>query len=169
MSQQQIDRYTDGLCAHCHSACTTGMRLWNILATYSRYVHEYALCHVTYVITHAYLFCIVESAISKPYFIYASHVLVLPLALSLLDEYHQKLTARDDIRRSLDEAWKQSLLKRKEREADAERHEEAPSILLHQQCERYKRCKQCQRRTSNAGGSNVLAESRYISGARLMV
>ena len=92
-----------------------------------------------------------------------------PASSSLLDEYQQKLSARDEIRRSLDEAWKQSLLKKKERELADVRHDEAPSILLHQQCERYKRCKQCQRRTSNAGGSNVLAESRYISGARLMV
>ena len=102
------------------------------------------------------------------------HLLCLSFLLhaayaSLLEEYHQKVSARGEVQRALDDAWKQNMLKKKERELEDVKHREAPSILLHQQCDRYKRCKQCKRRTNNVGESNVLAESRYISGARLMV
>ena len=58
---------------------------------------------------------------------------------------------------------------KRERERLEKEHEEEPSILVQQQCDKYRRCHRCKRDVKNAGESNVLAESRYISGARLMV
>ncbi|KAI5629536.1 hypothetical protein C0J50_7928 [Silurus asotus] len=41
--------------------------------------------------------------------------------------------------------------------------------LLIDQCEQYRRCFQCKRKTTNCGESNIWKESHYIPGSRLMV
>uniref|UniRef100_W5MTM8 Coiled-coil domain containing 81 n=1 Tax=Lepisosteus oculatus TaxID=7918 RepID=W5MTM8_LEPOC len=43
------------------------------------------------------------------------------------------------------------------------------SQLLMDQCEKYRRCFQCKRRTTNCGESNIWKDTRYIPGSRLMV
>lgn len=42
-------------------------------------------------------------------------------------------------------------------------------MLIHEQCDKYHRCKQCGRRPQNCGESNVWSESRFIPGSRLIV
>lgn len=42
-------------------------------------------------------------------------------------------------------------------------------LFLLDQCEKYRRCKQCQRRTSNVGESNLWPLNKYLHGSRLFV
>ncbi|XP_062866899.1 coiled-coil domain-containing protein 81-like [Trichomycterus rosablanca] len=42
-------------------------------------------------------------------------------------------------------------------------------MLLLDQCEQYRRCFQCKRKSSNCGESNIFKDFRYIAGSRLMV
>ena len=42
-------------------------------------------------------------------------------------------------------------------------------LFLLDQCEKYRRCKQCQRRTSNRGESNLWPLNKYMHGSRLFV
>jgi len=42
-------------------------------------------------------------------------------------------------------------------------------VLVHEQCDQYKRCAQCQRNLNNYGNSNVWKDTRYIPGTRIMV
>jgi hypothetical protein len=42
-------------------------------------------------------------------------------------------------------------------------------VLVHEQCDQYKRCAQCQRHTNNCGTSNIWRDTRYIPGTRIMV
>ncbi|KAL1021775.1 hypothetical protein UPYG_G00017790 [Umbra pygmaea] len=74
-----------------------------------------------------------------------------------------------NMRASLEDTWSRSAgLKRcrdlKEREFISSR-----SGLLIDQCEQYRRCYQCKRKTTNCGETNIWKESRYIPGSRLMV
>lgn len=75
---------------------------------------------------------------------------------------------RSDARKNLEEYW-QETLKRKELEVSHLKDEIPKTFLLHDQCKKYSRCRQCQRKVDNIGQSNILSESRYISGARLIV
>lgn len=42
-------------------------------------------------------------------------------------------------------------------------------LFLLDQCEKYRRCRQCQRRTSNVGESNVWPLNKFLQGSRLLV
>lgn len=91
------------------------------------------------------------------------------LLYRLLEELRAERRKKVATRRALEEAWHTSLAEKQRRLLEEGRRAHEPSMLLHQQCEPYLRCKQCQRRRGNAGQSNLLCESRYVSGARLMV
>lgn len=73
---------------------------------------------------------------------------------------------RIDARKELEEYWQQTL-KRKQMN-DSNEKTLRPS-LLQDQCKKYMRCHQCQRKIENIGRSNVMSESRYAAGARLMI
>ncbi|XP_071990159.1 coiled-coil domain-containing protein 81 [Engystomops pustulosus] len=70
---------------------------------------------------------------------------------------------------SLQEDWARSYESKKQKEHREELYMHAGSELLLDQFEKYRRCLQCKRRTSNCGETNVWRESRYIPGSRLMV
>ncbi|KAG8535407.1 hypothetical protein GDO81_028620 [Engystomops pustulosus] len=70
---------------------------------------------------------------------------------------------------SLQEDWARSSESKKQKEHREELYMQAGSELLLDQFEKYRRCLQCKRRTSNCGETNVWRESRYIPGSRLMV
>lgn len=49
-------------------------------------------------------------------------------------------------------------------------HLKAPEgILIHEQCDKYKRCAQCQRDLNNSGKTNFWKDTRYIPGTHVIV
>lgn len=74
-----------------------------------------------------------------------------------------------DARRSLEDSWATSANRKKELELEERQRAQSPGMLIHEQCDKYHRCKQCGRRPQNCGESNVWSESRYIPGSRLIV
>ncbi|CAK8672652.1 unnamed protein product [Clavelina lepadiformis] len=74
-----------------------------------------------------------------------------------------------EMRRSLEQNWRNHHLSKISREEDERFRMRTPGMLLLQQTEKYSRCGQCERRTNNCGESNIWSESRYIPGSRLMV
>ncbi|KAK3699308.1 hypothetical protein QZH41_018418 [Actinostola sp. cb2023] len=79
--------------------------------------------------------------------------------------HHEQLEAR----RSLEQSWARHVDTKKSREEDDRQRARSPGMLIHEQCDKYKRCNQCGRRPQNCGESNVWSESRYIPGSRLIV
>ncbi|XP_044143033.1 coiled-coil domain-containing protein 81 [Bufo gargarizans] len=73
------------------------------------------------------------------------------------------------LQKTLQEDWTRSSEIKRQKEHKEELYMQAGSELLLDQCEKYRRCFQCKRRTSNCGETNVWCESRYIPGSRLMV
>lgn len=73
------------------------------------------------------------------------------------------------LRRGLQEDWSKSFELKRRKEEEEGRFIRAGSDLLLDQFEKYRRCFQCKRRTSNCGETNVWCETRYIPGSRLMV
>lgn len=76
---------------------------------------------------------------------------------------------RVDARRSLEDSWAANVCRKHELELEERRRAQSPGMLIHEQCDKYRRCKQCGRRPHNCGESNVWSESRYIPGSRLIV
>ncbi|KXJ13436.1 coiled-coil domain-containing protein 81 [Exaiptasia diaphana] len=72
-------------------------------------------------------------------------------------------------RRSLEQSWAEHVQKKKSREDEERERSLSPGMLIHEQCDKYKRCNQCGRRPQNCGESNVWSESRYVPGSRLIV
>ncbi|XP_056417364.1 coiled-coil domain-containing protein 81 isoform X2 [Hyla sarda] len=73
------------------------------------------------------------------------------------------------LQKALQEDWVKSSEIKRQKEHKEELHLQAGSELVLDQLEKYRRCFQCKRRTSNCGETNVWCESRYIPGSRLMV
>lgn len=76
---------------------------------------------------------------------------------------------RLDARRSLEDSWAASVNRKRDLELEEYQRAQSPGMLIHEQCDKYRRCKQCGRRPHNCGESNVWSESRYIPGSRLIV
>lgn len=76
---------------------------------------------------------------------------------------------RLDARRSLEDSWAASVNRKRDVELEEYQRAQSPGMLIHEQCDKYRRCKQCGRRPHNCGESNVWSESRYIPGSRLIV
>ena len=72
-------------------------------------------------------------------------------------------------RKKLEEDWRGAYSMKRNRETEERSAARSPGQLLHEQCDRYKRCGQCKRNLVNCGESNIWRESRYIPGSRLMV
>ncbi|XP_038234594.1 LOW QUALITY PROTEIN: coiled-coil domain-containing protein 81 [Dermochelys coriacea] len=71
---------------------------------------------------------------------------------------------------AMQDDWQKSAGMKRLREIEEKLFERAgDKLMLLDQCERYRRCFQCKRRTTNCGESNVWSESRYVPGSRLMV
>eukprot|EP00795_Rhopilema_esculentum_P017226 gene17226-8778_t len=87
----------------------------------------------------------------------------------LLDETINRNRERVKIRRDLEDTWLHAAKTKHVREADDRVRAQSPGCLLHEQCDKYRRCKECKRKMPNCGESNVWCESRYLSGSRIMV
>lgn len=87
----------------------------------------------------------------------------------LMGDRSYKYKRRFDKRKDLEEDWSKAAMSKKEKEMEDRLHALSPSLLLHEQCDKYSRCRQCKRKMKNCGESNIWSESRYIPGSRLMV
>ena len=72
-------------------------------------------------------------------------------------------------RRTLEDNWTKALEMKKKRELEDKEYSMIPGKLVHEQCDKYRRCGQCKRRVHNCGESNIWRDSRYIPGSRLIV
>ncbi|XP_045226061.1 coiled-coil domain-containing protein 81 isoform X2 [Macaca fascicularis] len=74
------------------------------------------------------------------------------------------------INQCLQEDWERSAVMKKQRDLEEKAFERASDkLFLLDQCEKYRRCKQCQRRTSNVGESNLWPLNKFLPGSRLLV
>uniref|UniRef100_A0A2I3LYL2 Coiled-coil domain containing 81 n=1 Tax=Papio anubis TaxID=9555 RepID=A0A2I3LYL2_PAPAN len=68
------------------------------------------------------------------------------------------------INQCLQEDWERSAAMKKQRDLEEKAFERASDkLFLLDQCEKYRRCKQCQRRTSNVGESNLWPLNKFLS------
>lgn len=93
----------------------------------------------------------------------------LSTACRLQEDRAFRYRANFDSRRRLQEDWHMAAEMKRGRELEDRLIGLESGILLHEQCDRYHRCKQCKRHLNNCGESNIWAESRYIPGSRIMV
>ncbi|XP_068122871.1 coiled-coil domain-containing protein 81 isoform X2 [Hyperolius riggenbachi] len=87
----------------------------------------------------------------------------------LLSDRALQFSKMQRIQKALQEDWTKSAELKRGKEQDEERFIHAGSHLLLDQFEKYRRCFQCKRRTTNCGESNIWCDTRYIPGSRLMV
>jgi len=80
--------------------------------------------------------------------------------------YHKRSMA---LRKSLEDNWHDHHESKLAKLRDERKALRTPGLLLLQQTEHYKRCNQCQRKTTTCGESNIWRDSRYIPGSRLIV
>eukprot|EP00074_Homo_sapiens_P095444 XP_016873594.1 coiled-coil domain-containing protein 81 isoform X2 [Homo sapiens] len=74
------------------------------------------------------------------------------------------------VNQCLQEDWERSAAMKKQRDLEDKAFERASDkLFLLDQCEKYRRCKQCQRRTSNVGESNLWPLNKFLPGSRLLV
>ncbi|XP_008069239.1 coiled-coil domain-containing protein 81 isoform X2 [Carlito syrichta] len=73
------------------------------------------------------------------------------------------------INQCLQEDWERSAAMKKQRDLEEKAFERASDkLFLLDQCEKYRRCKQCQRRTSNMGETNLWPLNKFLHGSRLL-
>ncbi|XP_053312075.1 coiled-coil domain-containing protein 81 [Spea bombifrons] len=73
------------------------------------------------------------------------------------------------LQKALTDDWAKSSEIKRQKDCEEQQFIRAGSHLLLDQFEKYRRCFQCKRRTTNCGETNIWCESRYIPGSRLMV
>ncbi|KAK2817912.1 hypothetical protein Q7C36_021845 [Tachysurus vachellii] len=73
------------------------------------------------------------------------------------------------VRTALEDTWTRSADLKHCRDMEERAFIRSGGRLLIDQCEQYRRCFQCKRKTTNCGESNIWKESHYTSGSRLMV
>uniref|UniRef100_UPI003AB0DE24 coiled-coil domain-containing protein 81-like n=1 Tax=Centroberyx gerrardi TaxID=166262 RepID=UPI003AB0DE24 len=76
---------------------------------------------------------------------------------------------KQNMRASLEDTWSRSAGLKHQREDEERRFLRSGGQLLIDQCEQYRRCYQCERKTFNQGESNIWKDSHYVSGSRLMI
>lgn len=90
-------------------------------------------------------------------------------AFSLLQETLVRNQVHLSQRQDLEKTWAAHAMSKRAKEMEERMRARSPGMLLQEQCDKYKRCGQCNRYNRNVGQSNVWTESRYVSGSRLMV
>lgn len=80
-----------------------------------------------------------------------------------------RLTRMLGMRKNLEANWHKAHYEKKQRDLDEKGHRLAhDGTLVHEQCDKYKRCGQCKKDVKNCGESNIWADTRYVAGTRLM-
>ncbi|CAF0963041.1 unnamed protein product [Adineta ricciae] len=88
----------------------------------------------------------------------------------LISDRRERFRRAYTIRKDLEADWSNATEEKRQRDQEERTHVYAPQgVLVHEQCDQYKRCTQCQRHTNNYGGSNIWRDTRYVPGTRIMV
>ncbi|XP_045555443.1 coiled-coil domain-containing protein 81 [Salmo salar] len=87
----------------------------------------------------------------------------------LINDHINRFEKLRNLRASLEETWRRSADLKRHRDREEKEFIRSGSSLLIDQCEQYRRCYQCKRKTENCGETNIWKESHYIPGSRLMV
>ncbi|XP_041353947.1 coiled-coil domain-containing protein 81-like isoform X2 [Gigantopelta aegis] len=87
----------------------------------------------------------------------------------LLDDRAHRFKTRMNTRKHLEDNWCRTVHMKRARDAEEHLASLCPEGLVHEQCDKYRRCRQCQRKLGNKGVTNIWCETRYIPGSRLMV
>ncbi|XP_064817982.1 coiled-coil domain-containing protein 81-like [Oncorhynchus masou masou] len=87
----------------------------------------------------------------------------------LINDHINRFEKLRDLRASLEDTWRRSADLKRHRDREEKEFIKSGSSLLIDQCEQYRRCYQCKRKTENCGETNIWKESHYIPGSRLMV
>ena len=75
-----------------------------------------------------------------------------------------------EVRKNLENDWMKAFEEKKFRDIDEIEHRLAHDGLpVHEQCDKYKRCAQCNRDTKNCGESNIWKDTRNPAGNRIIV
>lgn len=87
-----------------------------------------------------------------------------------LADRNAELERVNRINQSLQDDWERSAVMKKQRDLEEKAFARASDkLFLLDQCEKYRRCRQCQRRTSNVGESNLWPLNKYMHGSRLFL
>jgi hypothetical protein len=74
-----------------------------------------------------------------------------------------------NMRKNLENSWRQADEEKKLRDQDERNHRMAfDGKLVHEQCDKYKRCAQCQKDVKNCGETNIWSDTNYLPGTRIM-
>ena len=87
----------------------------------------------------------------------------------LVDDRACRYKTRMNTRKHLEDDWCRSVHMKRARDAEDHLANLCPEGLVQEQCNKYRRCRRCERRLSNTGTTNLWCETRYIPGSRLMV
>ncbi|XP_071186852.1 coiled-coil domain-containing protein 81-like [Salvelinus alpinus] len=87
----------------------------------------------------------------------------------LINDHINRFEKLRNLRASLEDTWRRSADLKRHRDREEKEFIRSGSSLLIDQCEQYRRCYQCKRKTENCGETNIWKESHYIPGSRLMV
>ena len=87
----------------------------------------------------------------------------------LQQDNYKRFQVTNGVRKELEQSWTSQHREKMREEQLEQKHQLTAGLLLLDQCDKYSRCRQCERCCDNIGTSNVWRESRYISGFRLMV
>ncbi|XP_071002621.1 coiled-coil domain-containing protein 81-like, partial [Oncorhynchus clarkii lewisi] len=87
----------------------------------------------------------------------------------LINDHINRFEKLHNLRASLEDTWRRSADLKRHRDREEKEFIKSGSSLLIDQCEQYRRCYQCKRKTENCGETNIWKESHYIPGSRLMV
>ncbi|KAI3377503.1 hypothetical protein L3Q82_008672 [Scortum barcoo] len=74
-----------------------------------------------------------------------------------------------NISKSLEDEWNCSVKLKHQREEEERRFLRSAGQLLVDKLAQYRRCCQCQRRTTNCGETNIWKDSHYLSGSQFMI
>ncbi|KAL8595079.1 hypothetical protein ACOMHN_019117 [Nucella lapillus] len=88
---------------------------------------------------------------------------------ALIEDRVHNYRTRTDHRRQLEKDWRTAAETKRTRDQEERRRGLESGNLLLEQCDRYRRCHQCQRRVTNCGETNVWCESYYVPGSSIMV
>ncbi|KAM6158547.1 coiled-coil domain-containing protein 81-like [Rhynchocyon petersi] len=97
--------------------------------------------------------------------------------LQMLERTHKELLAdkaakQDQVNKlnqELKKDWEKNAKMKKKRDLEQKAFDRAPDNLLLDQCASVKRCKQCQRDTSNVGKSNLCPVNKHMPGSRMFI
>ncbi|XP_049906486.1 coiled-coil domain-containing protein 81-like [Epinephelus moara] len=89
--------------------------------------------------------------------------------MELILDRINRFEKRRDISKSLEDEWCRSAKLKHQQEEEERRFLRSAGQLLVDKLAQYKRCCQCQRKTTNCGETNIWKESHYLSGSQFMI